>query len=440
MLASGPLLRHLGEVIDQTPDDRVFDDAIPEEIFQASLEEYEKADDRFGVKLPFWLTLRLIVHMALLRHLDIRSVLDRVARVFGTPTSWRGGVPHSTSIAQARDRLGLDVVQGLFKRFAVYLADWDPSRWKGLLVVAIDGTMLDAPDSLANVSEFGRPGGRNGSSGFPKFRLVAVVSTLSHFVLGCVTGACKGPGTGEKTLVHSLLPLLQPDWLILMDSGFCSFPWLKALGDRPFFVRKTQGKTAVKPRKVERAIKPRADHWVDYLPVSSKSGEAPLRLRWIRINVNKKKRGRKAKWVEFLTNLPPERYPYDELVSLYMQRWEVEFAFRELKVDLLKKVMFRSQTPTRVLQETYGLLLAYNSIRLRMAQAAKLAKVEPRRISFTYAVAILQLAALNGLRERHVLLLLGSKQIHKRPSRSYPRQVKRPAAKFPANRRRADSG
>ncbi|MEZ6183929.1 MAG: hypothetical protein R3F62_02840 [Planctomycetota bacterium] len=41
-------------MIDQVPDDRVFDDAIPEEIFQASLEEYEKADNRFGVKLPFW--------------------------------------------------------------------------------------------------------------------------------------------------------------------------------------------------------------------------------------------------------------------------------------------------------------------------------------------------------------------------------------------------
>jgi len=441
MRSSGPFIRRLAEVSDQSQSNSFFD-AVPRQLVQEVLDETGKDRDRHGAKLPHWLVLRLVTCLGFLRDLNIPTVLDRVAAVFGTPLSWQGQIPHSTSIAQARDRLGFDVVRALFRRFAAFLAGRlaKLDRWHGLVVVAIDGTMFDVPDTPANVSAFGRPGGRNGSGGFPKLRLVALVSTVSHFVLGCVVGPCKGKGTGEKTLAPNLLAVLRPNWLLLMDKGFCSYPWFKALGDKPFFVRKTEGRTAVKPKKIGRPLRPRKDWWVDYLPASAKGGQEPLRLRWIRIKLKKRKGRRRCRWVEFLTNLPPDRFPYEVLVDLYLQRWEVEFVFRELKTNLLRKKMFRSKTPTRVLQEVYGLMVAYNAIRLRMAQAAKLAHVEPRELSFCQAVTILQLASLNGISSRVAIKLVSSNRISKRPSRAYPRVVKKPASKFAANRRRAEAG
>ena len=311
---------------------------LPNEIAEQVLQDAGLAGSRTNAKLPPRLVLRLVAGLSLLRSLSIPDVLARVAHAWGAPPSWHGVVPVSTSIAQARDRLGLGVVVRLFERFSVYLVDnWvlDRNRWRGFVTVALDGTTFNAPDSPANVAEFGRPGGRNGSGGFPQLRLLALVSTASHFVLGCVHGPCKGKGTGELTLARQVLSLLRQDWLLLMDRGFCSYAWLKELGERPFFVRKTQGRSAIKPKKVK-VIQRRRDWWVDYVPKSLRGAPSPVRLRLVRIKLPKK-RGNKQRWTEFLTNLSPEDHPYEVLQDLYLKRWEVEFTFRELKCDLQQK-------------------------------------------------------------------------------------------------------
>jgi hypothetical protein len=332
--------------------------------------------------------------------------------------------------------LGFEVVRTLFRRFVDHLIPTVEAceRFHGLVTVAVDGSMLDTPDSQANVAAFKRPGGRRGPAGFPKIRFVALVSTVSHVILGCVAGPSKGKGTGETSLVTDLLPRLRPDWLLLADSGFCAFHLFKALGSQPFFVRKPTGKTSATPKKV-RCLRPRRDFMVDYLP-SSARGEQPLRLRWIRIKLPKK-RGTRSRWVEFLTNLDPERFPYEVLLDLYLERWEVEFVFREIKSHLMEKLVFRSREPHRVLQELYGLLIAYNAVRVRMVQAAKLAHARPRDLSFAQAVMILRLAELSGFEPAGVVRVVSQMQIRKRPRRSYPRVVKKPVTKFAANKRRA---
>lgn len=54
----------------------------------------------------------------------------------------------------------------------------------GLLVVAVDGTVLDVPDSEANARVFGLPGTRPGSrAAFPKVRLVLVIEAGTHLIL-----------------------------------------------------------------------------------------------------------------------------------------------------------------------------------------------------------------------------------------------------------------
>lgn len=436
MRSAGPFLRRLTQITNKAEDNSFFD-AVPSELADRALVEAGKDKNRHGARLPHWLMLRLLTGLFFFRDQSIPAVLDRVATVFGIPPSWRGKVPHSSSIAEARDRLGLDVLERLFKSFAAFLTRefTCKDRWLGYLVVALDGTTLRMPDSPANVAAFGRPGGRKGSGGFPQLRLVTLVSTLSHFVLGAVAGPCKGKGTGELSLAGQLLDLLQPDWITLMDRGFCSYPLLRAMdeAERLFFVRKPTGKTAARPKKVGRPIRRRRDWWVDYLPNSRRyPGGIPLRLRWVRLRTS---RGKSA---EFLTNLDPERFPLEILQHLYLQRWEVEFVFREIKSNLVgKKVEFRSRAPERVRQELLGLLVAYNAVRLRIAEAANLVGLEPRELSFSRSLLLLQLAAMNALQVNDALRLLSSYRITKRPTRRYPRVVKAPVSKFAANRSRA---
>src|SRR5207302_531962 len=66
-----------------------------------------------------------------------------------------------------------------------------------------------------------------------------------------------------------------------------------------------------------------------------------------------------------------KQYPAAELRALYHERWEIELGFGELKTDMLQRLeAIRSKSPNAVTQELWGLLLAYNLVRLEMERIA----------------------------------------------------------------------
>jgi len=84
-----------------------------------------------------------------------------------------------------------------------------------------------------------------------------------------------------------------------------------------------------------------------------------------------------------------DRYPASELRVLYHERWEIELGFGELKTDMLQRLeAIRSRRPETVAQELWGLLLAYNLIRLEMERVADETGVSPIRISFVAALRL----------------------------------------------------
>jgi hypothetical protein len=85
--------------------------------------------------------------------------------------------------------------------------------------------------------------------------------------------------------------------------------------------------------------------------------------------------------------LEPERYPAAELRALYHERWEIELGFGEIKTDMLERLeTIRSKSPTAVAQEMWGLLIAYNLVRVEMKRIATELGVVPTRISFVAAL------------------------------------------------------
>jgi hypothetical protein len=132
-----------------------------------------------------------------------------------------------------------------------------------------------------------------------------------------------------------------------------------------------------------------------------------------------------------------KKFPTEELVALYHERWELEIGFDELKThELAREETIRSRTAVGVRQEVWGVLLAYNLVRVEMERAATEAGVEPRRISFVNALSLIRTAwivwstpplapgripeGLLDLRRQLGHLLLPER----RPERKYPRAVK----------------
>lgn len=135
--------------------------------------------------------------------------------------------------------------------------------------------------------------------------------------------------------------------------------------------------------------------------------------------------------------LNAEQYPASALTALYHERWEVEMAYGEIKTEMQggPGSTLRSKSPERVNQEMWGLLLAYNLVRLEMQRVAEEAKVPPNRIRFAAVFNLvwdewLWLAGTRspGAIPRQLQRLLANLRRfvlpERRRERSYPRAVR----------------
>lgn len=136
------------------------------------------------------------------------------------------------------------------------------------------------------------------------------------------------------------------------------------------------------------------------------------------------------------TLLCPKDTPKNVLKVLYRQRWNVELDLRNIKTTLGMEHL-RCKTPEMAEKELWVYLLAYNLIRLRMAQAALLADQIPRQLSFKHTVQIWlawQQSGSDGCDAcsmQALLVLIAEPRVGLRPGRIEPRTVKRRPQPFP---------
>jgi len=87
--------------------------------------------------------------------------------------------------------------------------------------------------------------------------------------------------------------------------------------------------------------------------------------------------------------LDPAAASATDLAAAYVQRWEIELAFDELKTHQRgPRTVLRSKSPELVLQEIWGHLCCHYAIRSLMADAAQHAGHDPDRVSFVAALRI----------------------------------------------------
>jgi hypothetical protein len=127
-------------------------------------------------------------------------------------------VPTKGAISQARTRLGEAPLRELFERVAQPVAEpGTKGAWyHGWRVMAIDGVVLDMPDTDANREKFGK---RNDTA-FPQLRLVGLAECGTHAITAAAFDAWKA---GERELFERILDQVEPGMLVLADSGFYSY-------------------------------------------------------------------------------------------------------------------------------------------------------------------------------------------------------------------------
>jgi hypothetical protein len=391
-------------------------------------------------RLPAEQVVWLVLGMGLYRNKPITEI---VAELDLALPGRRGPRAASSSVTQARERLGSEPLRWLFERCAETWAHGSARRhaWRGLAVYGVDGTTIRVPDSEANREQFGHHVSSRGESGYPMARLVTLMALRSHLL----AAARFGPqSASEVSYARELWPLIPDESLTIVDRAFLSAAVLVPVAAhghcRHWLIRAKSDTTWKTIHSLGRG------DWLVEKEVSRQAREADpgLPTRWEMRAIRYQRKGFKPQTL--LTSMTdPVAYPAAEVVALYHERWEIELGYDEVKTVMLEREeTTRSKTPRGVTQELWGLALVYNLVRLEMERIAAEAGVTPDRISFKSALmyiehALLTLSLTSAGRIPEHLRRLREDVAHfilpKRRQRSYPRAVKIKMSNYPRKRR-----
>jgi Insertion element 4 transposase N-terminal/Transposase DDE domain len=384
-------------------------------------------------RLPADRVIWLILGMAVLRDLPIAEVARQLE--VALPGGDGSLTVAPSALAQARARLGPDPMEWLFARTGEHWAGAraDADRWRGLALYGVDGTTLRVADSDENREFFGSQdaGGGRGISGYPLVRLAVLMALRSHVL----AAAEFGPYRDERVYASPLWKAVADHSLVLMDRLYLQasvlVPLMTSGHERHWL---TRAKSTTKYTVLRRLGAD--DELVEFAVSDEARRQDPALPTTFRARAIRYQRKGHAPQVLLTSLLDPRRYPADELRGLYHVRWELELGFGEIKTDLLERLeTIRSKSPATVEQELWGILLAYNLVRLEMARIADQLGVEPTRISFVaalshfveqwlYAIATISPGAipkrLDTMRDRLRRFVLPPR----RSERTFPRAVK----------------
>jgi hypothetical protein len=407
---------------------------IPLPVVQRALRQSRRGE-RHCPRLPLWLVVWLVIGTGLFARDSFRIIFKRLQPFVP------GATPQGSTIAQARLALALLPLRLLARAVVKLLCGpGTPGAFhKGLRLMAIDGFVLDLPDTPANERAFGRPGSGRSPGAFPQARVLGLCETGSHAFYRWLLKPCR---RGEVGMAAHLLGQLEAGMLLLWDRNFLSFKNVTQVLSRQAHLL-----ARIKRHLIFEPIEELADGSclakLYRTPKDRKGGVGGVVVRIIQYTLNDPGRPTKEKAHRLLTTLlDADAYPAAELVELYHERWEEELSIDELKTHQKERPTLRSKTPLGVTQEVEGLMLAHYAVRAVMYQAACQAGVAPRRLSFVGALKILRLRLAEAPAGRAalerwwqgLLLEVGEERLPPRRNRINPRVIKKKMSSWPKKR------
>lgn len=339
---------------------------------------------------------------------------------------------------KARQRLPLPMISCLTQYTGQLVSERSPREWhwQGRRLKLVDGTTVTMPDTAANQACYPQQRNQKQGLGFPIARLVGVICLGSGTLLNAAMGPYQGKGNSEHGLFRSLLDSFEAGDIVIADRYYCSFFIIAALVARGVDVvfqqhaaRQTDFRQGVRLGVRDHVViwrkpkqKPKWMNQHDY-------DRYPDRLSLREVKADHK--------VLVTTLRSPEQAPKKQIAQLYRQRWHIEVDLRNIKTTLGMETL-NCKTPQMNEKQMWVYFLAYNLIRLVMAQSALHADLLPRQISFKHALQMWTLWSASHAfsldNEEHtmvILALIAQQTVGNRPGRIEPRAMKRRPKPFP---------
>ncbi|WP_172639459.1 transposase domain-containing protein [Streptomyces tailanensis] len=196
---------------------------IDPELVDAVLEDTGARERRLRL-LPARVVVYFVLAFAFFERSSYRAVWDKLTAGLDAVPVAR---PCASSLSRARRRVGSAPLRRLFAILSGPVADRGQSCtfYRGLRLVAVDGTTLSAPDEEAVTWYYRKHIGKVRTFGYPLVRLVAIAECGTRALLD----AAFGPDhTGELTYARRLLGCLDASMLLLADAYYDAFDFVQA--------------------------------------------------------------------------------------------------------------------------------------------------------------------------------------------------------------------
>jgi len=352
-----------------------------------------------------------------------------------------------SSLSQRRQALPWEVFVQLLRRVLRPLPDVPAAaRFGDWTLAALDGVSFSLANTTQVKKRCRKGGNQRGRAAFAKLQCAALVELVMHNPLAAGLGL---HGQSEWKLALGLLESLPQKCLLLADRLYGCGSFLAAalpkLQEREghFLVRvKSSLKVVRGLRRFKDGSRSVEIHALE--PGSTSRVAALLTVREIVATVQR--RGHRPIRLRLWTSLSPRQASAQELVRLYVSRWEEELYFRELKRELGINDLLRSQTVDTAAQEVAAMIIGSSLI------AHERAKLKPgeelaHRISFIKTWETLEPLWLTLLLGADILTedqkqqlcdrfyaLAARRLMPKKRSRSCPRVMRQPFQPWPRKR------
>jgi len=352
------------------------------------------------------LPARVVVYYVLALCLFFGDAYEEVMRLLVAGLLFTGAwqkdwqVPTTGAIAQARQRLGAAPLQLLYERVAVPCAQRGTrGAWLGSRkLMAIDGFVLDVPDTKENDTAFGRSGGKKNPAPFPQVRVVGLGECGTHAIVAARLAAWR---VSERALAGDLTGDLGPGMLVIADRGFYSYRlWQAAAASGADLLWRMQGGPSLPVVRVfpdesyeSFLLDPKVrGRRATQRHRGSANIEEPsgIPVRVIEYEVTNRD-GKGEIFCLITTIMDPADASAAELAAAYHERWEFESSLDEIKTHQRGRGgVLRSKSPEMIKQEIWAFLLTHYAIRRLMCEAADQAGKDPDRLSFMRSLRVIR--------------------------------------------------
>jgi hypothetical protein len=259
----------------------------------------------------------------------------------------------------------------------------------GLRVMAVDGTVLDVPETHKQMLEclVIQAAVLEQERRFRSLRLVMLVEAGTHLIVDALMCPYR---IGERVRALKLLRSVAGGMLLMWDRGLHSYAMVhRTLTTGSDYLGRV-------PKNVKFEVEQVLDDgsylsWIAPDRKSKKKGATKIQVRVIEYIIDADAEPTTYRLITSLVDIAV--FPALLLATEYHQRWEIENTIDQLKTHLNgRKTPIRSLKPREVVQEIYGWLLGHYAVRCLMFNAATQAGISPLRLGFTGTLKVIRRA------------------------------------------------